>query len=41
MRIAQWLNETNEKEEWLRLINLVRLSVAKVFNGYDKKSLYN
>jgi hypothetical protein len=33
-----WLNETNERDEWLKLINLVRLSVAKVLNEYDKKN---
>ena len=33
-----WLNETNERDEWLKLINLVRLSVAKVPNEYDKKN---
>ena len=33
-----WLNENNEREEWLKLINLVRLSVAKVLNEYDKKN---
>ena len=33
-----WLNETNEREEWLKLINLVRLSVAKVLDEYDKKN---
>jgi hypothetical protein len=33
-----WLNKTNEREEWLKLINLVRLSVAKVLNEYDKKN---
>jgi len=33
-----WLNETNEREEWLKLINLVRLSVAKVLNEFDKKN---
>jgi hypothetical protein len=33
-----WLNETNEREEWLKLINLVRLSVARVLNEYDKKN---
>jgi hypothetical protein len=33
-----WLNKTNEREEWLKLINLVRLSVAKVLNEFDKKN---
>jgi hypothetical protein len=33
-----WLNETNEREEWLKLINLVRLSVAKVLDEFDKKN---
>jgi hypothetical protein len=33
-----WLNETNERDEWLKLINLVRLSVAKVLNEFDKKN---
>ena len=33
-----WLNETNEREEWLKLINLVRLSVVKVLNECDKKN---
>ena len=33
-----WLNETNEREEWLKLINLVRLGVAKVLDEYDKKN---
>ena len=33
-----WLNKTNEREEWLKLINLVRLGVAKVLNEYDKKN---
>ena len=33
-----WLNKTNEREEWLKLINLVRLGVAKVLDEYDKKN---
>jgi hypothetical protein len=33
-----WLNGTNEREEWLKLINLVRLSVAKVLDEFDKKN---
>ena len=33
-----WLNKTNEREEWLKLINLVRLSVAKVLDEFDKKN---
>ena len=33
-----WVNEINEREEWLKLINLVRLSVAKVLDEYDKKN---
>jgi hypothetical protein len=33
-----WLNEINEREEWCKLINLVRLSVAKVLDEFDKKN---
>jgi hypothetical protein len=32
-----WLSQINEREDWLKLINLVRLSVAKVLNEYDKR----
>ena len=33
-----WLNETNEREDWLKLINLVRLAAGKVLNEFDKKN---
>jgi hypothetical protein len=33
-----WLSQINEREDWLKLINLVRLSVAKVLNEYDKRN---
>jgi hypothetical protein len=33
-----WLSQINEREDWLKLINLVRLCVAKVLNEYDKKN---
>jgi hypothetical protein len=33
-----WLNETNEREDWLKLINLVRLTAGKVLNEFDKKN---
>ena len=32
------LNETNEREDWLKLINLVRLAAGKVLNEFDKKN---
>ena len=33
-----WLSQINEREDWLKLINLVRLSVAKVLDEFDKKN---
>jgi hypothetical protein len=33
-----WLNETNEREDWLKLINLVRLAAGKVLDEFDKKN---
>ena len=33
-----WLNETNEREDWLKLINLVRLAAGKVLIEFDKKN---
>ena len=33
-----WLNETNEREDWLKLINLVRLAAGRLLNEFDKKN---
>ena len=33
-----WLNETNEREDWLKLINLVRLASGRLLNEFDKKN---
>ena len=33
-----WLSQINEKEDWLKLINLVRLAAGKVLNEFDKKN---
>ena len=32
-----WLRETNEQKDWIGLINLLRLSCARIFSEYDKR----
>jgi len=31
-----WLNNSNERREWLDAINLMRLAVGRLFSEYDR-----